>query len=45
MAQWGIKLKLRSGKTMMIRGLASECDAIVLDISPMNLEGNKSKIK
>ena len=24
----------------MIRALANECDAIVLDISPMNLEGN-----
>jgi ATP-dependent 26S proteasome regulatory subunit len=28
-----------SGKTMMVRALAHECDAIVLDISPMNLEG------
>lgn len=24
---------------MMVRALAHECDAIVLDISPMNLEG------
>ena len=28
-----------SGKTMMVRGLSNECDAIVLDISPSNLEG------
>ena len=40
MAQWGISIILSSGKTMMIRALAYECDAIVLDISPMNLEGN-----
>ena len=29
---------------MMIRALANECDAIVLDISPMNLEGNFLKL-
>ena len=29
---------------MMIRALANECDAIVLDISPMTLEGNFFKI-
>jgi len=28
-----------SGKTMVVRALANECDAIVLDISPTNLEG------
>ena len=28
-----------TGKTMMVRALANECDAIVLDISPSNLEG------
>ena len=37
---WGIFFYQRSGKTMMARALAHECDAIVLDISPMNLEGN-----
>jgi AAA+ superfamily predicted ATPase len=31
-----------SGKTMMIRALSYECDAIVLDISPTNLEGNNN---
>jgi len=29
-----------SGKTMVARALANECDAMVLDISPTNLEGN-----
>jgi hypothetical protein len=29
-----------SGKTMVVRALANECDAMVLDISPTNLEGN-----
>ena len=36
---WGKIFYLRSGKTMMIRALANECDAIVLDISPLNIEG------
>lgn len=28
-----------TGKTLMVQALANECDAIVLDISPMNIEG------
>ena len=28
-----------TGKTLMVRALAHECDAIVLDLSPSNLEG------
>ena len=36
---WGKIFYLRSGKTMMIRALANECDAIVLHISPLNIEG------
>lgn len=27
-----------TGKTMMVRALAHECDAMVLDLSPMNIE-------
>ena len=39
MVLWGKLFYFRSGKTMMIRALANECDAIVLDISPLNIEG------
>lgn len=39
MVLWGNFFYLRSGKTMMVRALANECDAMVLDISPANLEG------
>jgi hypothetical protein len=28
-----------SGKTLAVRALASECNAIVIDMSPTNLEG------
>ena len=27
-----------SGKTLMVRALANECDAMVVDISPQNIE-------
>ena len=30
-----------TGKTMMVRALANECDAIVLDISPSNTDGGQ----